>query len=95
MILGLDFQEAAVALSVYTGVGGCRCPKEFDICRIICAVWQLEKMPAVSASAAEETTCLSILHSTWISSLIVDGGVIEEDELYICCTCNNSWQCNI
>ena len=56
-------------------------PRAFNICRIVMAVCQLEKMPAVSASAAEETICSSILQSTCIAPFIVDSGVMEEDEL--------------
>ena len=54
----------AVVLSVLSGVGGWGCPNTVSMCLIGMAVVVLWKMPATSASANDETTCLSVLLST-------------------------------
>ena len=49
---------AAVELSTWTGVGGCGWPISSSIVRSAVASFMFVKSPAVSDSAAEETTTL-------------------------------------
>ena len=56
----------AVALSTFTGVGGCGLPNELKmnlIGTLVCAVW---KSPPILASAADTTIFLIVLHSVSI-----------------------------
>ena len=48
----------AVELSTWTGVGGCGCPISSKAVRNAVASFMLVNSPAVSASAADETTTL-------------------------------------
>ena len=65
----------AVELSTLIGVGGCGCPKAMRVRRNGIAVFALWKRALISASAAEVTTCLRVLHSTNTWPL---GGVDED-----------------
>jgi len=53
-----------VLLSVLIGVGGWGCPIAIRSARMATAFWLFLNIPPVSASAAEETTFRSALHST-------------------------------
>ena len=66
----------AVELSTLMGVGGCGCPKAMRVRRRGMAVLTLWKSALISASAAEVTTCLMVLHSTKICPFggLADGG---------------------
>ena len=48
----------AIALSQWTGVLGCGCPRYFRVCQNIMPVWKLWKSAPSSASAADATTNL-------------------------------------
>ena len=65
-------KEVTVELSVRMGVAGWGCPSACNILLMSMATLQLKKSPAVSASAAEETTCLSKWHSICTGPLL-DG----------------------
>ena len=64
-------KPSAVALSVLIEVGGCGWPKMLSKVRMGIATCALWKTPPVSASAADDTTCRSVLHSTRMALLRV------------------------
>ena len=56
----------AAELSVFIGVGGWVKPSSWSVIlrgTTVCPLWN---SPPTSASAADATTCLRILHSVWI-----------------------------
>ena len=55
---------AAVEFSVLIAVGGCACPNSLKKVRIDMATCVLWYTPAVSDSAADDTTCRNTLHLT-------------------------------
>ena len=57
---------SAAELSVFIGVGGLVKPSSWSVIirgTNICPLWNI---PPTSASAADATTCLRIMHSVWI-----------------------------
>ena len=67
-ILSLSLVYAdAVELLGFTEVDGCECTRIFNICLSGIATWQLVYIPPFSASAAEESTFLSSLDSTYMA----------------------------
>eukprot|EP00957_Ditylum_brightwellii_P106550 8129501-Ditylum_brightwellii.AAC.1 len=61
--------ELAVLLSVLILVGCWGCPIAYNRLRRPIAVWLLWNSAPHSASAAKQTTCLSVLHSMRIGAL--------------------------
>ena len=57
-------------LSVLISVGFCGWPNDSNVFLIGISVWELGKTPATSASAADSTTCRSVLHSTTIAPFL-------------------------
>ena len=64
---------SAVQLSVFIGVGGWVKPSSWSVIRKGTAVLPLWNIIPTSASAAEATTCLRILHSVWIGPFAGGG----------------------
>lgn len=60
---------SAVELSILRGVRGWVCFMASRICLIGMQNYALPTIPPVAASAAEETTCFSVLHSMCIGVL--------------------------
>ena len=65
----------AVLLSVFNGVGGCRCPRAIKAFRIGIIFCAFKNKAPVSASAADATTWRSVLHSTCIGAFRAACGV--------------------
>ena len=65
--------ESSVLMVIY----GCGCCNPSKNNLIGMAVWELGDNPAVLASAAEETTCILVLHSTRIAIAMVGHGVLS------------------
>ena len=63
---------SAVELSILFGVGGWGKPIYWSVTQKGTAVCPLWNSPLTSASAADNTTCFSIIHSLWIGPF--DGG---------------------
>ena len=60
--------KLVAALSVFVGVGGWVKPSSWSVIlrgTTVCPLWN---SPPTSASAADATTCLRILHSMWIGT---------------------------
>ena len=71
---GLLLKAFTVELSVLKGIIFCSCPNASNILLIQIAVLQLWKIADTSASAADETTCLSSRHSMWIGAFNFGDG---------------------
>ena len=64
---------SAVELSIFIGVGGWVKPSSWSVIlrrNNFCPLWNI---PPTSASAADATTCLRILHSVWIGPFAGGG----------------------
>ena len=64
---------SAAELSVFIGVGGWLKPSSWSVIlrgTVVCPLWN---SPPTSASAADATTCLRILHSVWIGPFAGGG----------------------
>ena len=57
-------------LSVLIGVGFCKCPNDSNAFLDGISVRELWNTPPASTSAADATTCPSVLHSTNIAPLL-------------------------
>ena len=64
---------SAAELSVFIGVGGWVKPSSWSVIIRVTAVCPLWNSPPTSASAADATTCLRIMHYVWIGPFAVDG----------------------
>ena len=69
----LDAIPTAVALSQWTGVLGCGCPRLFYVVQNIMPSWQLRNSSPSSASAADATKNFIICVLTWKAPLRVIG----------------------
>ena len=69
----LDAMPTAVALSQWTGVLGCGCPRLCSVVRNIIPSWQLRNSNPSSASAADATTNFIICALTWNAPLSFIG----------------------
>ena len=85
MSIALDFfcltvavtMPSAAELSVFIGVGGRVKPSSWSVILRGTAVCPLWNSTPTSASAADATTCLRILHSVWIGPFS-GGGKFED-----------------
>ena len=64
---------SSVELSVFIGVGGWVKPSSWSVIIRGNDVFPLWNIPPTSDSAADATTCLSILHSVWIGPFAGGG----------------------
>ena len=70
-----------VLLSVRMVVGGCWWPNSVNVVLIGTAVLALRKIPIVLASAAEDMTRLTVLHSVWTGPLGFGFGFLVACEI--------------
>ena len=63
----------AAELSVFIGVGSWVKPSSWGVILRGAAVCPLWNIPPTSASAADDTTCLRILHSVWMGPFAGGG----------------------
>ena len=65
--------SSAAELSFFIGIGGWLKSSSWSVILMGTAVCPLWNSPPTSASDADTTTCLSILHSVWIGPFSGDG----------------------